>query len=269
MMRTSSELPIVGAVSVQSWLRLRARWVDVGLGVLSGAGLIEESRLYGHDNHGLAAVVLGIAVAATVATRRRAPLLALIATLGVLLLALPVTHSTHATLAIAMLSAATVAHQVRRVVSVIVGCALVPVVGLAWWIAGADDGGGDFVVYLVFLLAAVAAGDAVKSRHVAAAARHDREQAAREAAAREMFDQYRVELGRELHDSLAHTLVAITTRAGVATHLRGPDGDPELVNALEDVKQASAAALNQLRATLHAVRDVGRAPITHPPRRPG
>ncbi len=226
--------------------------------------MLAESRLYGHGSHELAAVVLGLAVAAAVATRRRVPVLALIATLAVLLIALPITHSTHATLAIAMLSAATVAYQGRRGVTVIVGSALVPVVGLAWRIAGADDGGSDFLVYLVFLLAAVAAGDAVKSRHDAATARSDREQVARQAVAREMFDQYRIELGRELHDSLAHTLVAITTRAGVASHLHGAHGEPELISALEDVKHVSAEALEQLRATLQSVRDIGRPPLVVP-----
>ena len=238
--------------------------VDIALGVVSGGSLVAESRLFGHTAHEVLAVVLGLAVAATIAARRRNPLLALIATLAVLLIALPITHSTHATLAIAMLSAATLAHQGRRVTSVVVGCALVPVVGLAWVIAGADNGGGGFVIYLALLLAAVAAGDAVRSRHSAAVARRDRERVAREAAAKKMFDQYRVELGRELHDSLAHTLVAIATRAGVATHLRGPDGDPELLGALEDVKEVSTAALQQLRATLHAVRDTESAPPLAP-----
>ena len=159
-----------------------------------------------------------------------------------------------------MLSAATVAYQGQLVVSAIVGCALVPVVALAWWIAGGEGVGGEFFVFLVFLLAAVAAGDAVKSRHEAAAARRDREALARDAAVREMFDQYRVQLGREMHDSLAHTLVAIATRAGVAVHLHRGHADPELIEAVEDVKRVSANALDQLRTTLQSVRGSGGRP---------
>lgn len=163
-----------------------------------------------------------------------------------------------------MLSAATVAYQGQLVVSAIVGCALVPVVALAWWIAGGEGVGGEFFVFLVFLLAAVAAGDAVKSRHEAAAARRDREALARDAAVREMFDQYRVQLGREMHDSLAHTLVAIATRAGVAVHLHRGHADPELIEAVEDVKRVSANALDQLRTTLQSVRGSGGPPLTAP-----
>ena len=255
-------VPTVRAVRLGSWLRRQARWVDVVLGVVSAAGLLIESGVHGHDRHDVLSVVLALAVGAAVATRRRAPVRALVVTLVLLLVALPVTHSTHSTLAIAMLSAATVAYQGRRVVSAIVGCALVPVVAVAWWIAGGEGVGGEFFGYLVFLLAAVAAGDAIKSRHDAAAARHDREALARQAAAREMFDEYRMQLGRELHDSLAHTLVAIATRAGVAAHLHRGDSDSELISALEDVKRVSADALNQLRATLQSVRDTAAPPLT-------
>ena len=126
---------------------------------------------------------------------------------------------------------------------------------MAWWIAGDEGLGGEFFGYVFLLLAAVAAGDAFRSRHDAAAARHDREALARQAAAREMFDQYRMQLGRELHDSLAHTLVAIATRAGVAAHLHAATATRTCISALEDVKRVSADALNQLRATLQSVRD--------------
>lgn len=245
-------------------LRCRTQWVDVVLGVLSTTGLLVESGLHGHDRHEVLSVVLALAVGAAVGMRRRAPLIALVATLVLLLVALPITHSTHTTLLIAMLCAATVAYQGRRVVSVLVGCALVPVVGLAWWIAGDEGLGSEFFAYVVLLLAAVAAGDAIRSRRDAAAARHDREALARQAAAREMFDQYRMQLGRELHDSLAHTLVAIATRAGVAAHLHARDGDPDLISALDDVKHVSAVALNQLRATLQSVRDSDGPPLTVP-----
>lgn len=243
-------------------LRCRTQWVDVVLGVLSATGLLVESGLHGHDRHEVLSVVLALAVGAAVGMRRRFPLLALIGTLVLLLIALPITHSTHMALLIAMLCAATVAYQGRRIVSILVGCAIVPVVGLAWWVAGDEGLGSDFFAYLVLLLAAVAAGDAIRSRHDAAVARHDREAFARQAAAREMFDQYRMQLGRELHDSLAHTLVAIATRAGVAAHLRRSDGDPDLISALEDVKHASADALSQLRATLQSVRDSDGPPLT-------
>ncbi len=238
--------------------------VDVGLGLAGGVALLVEASQRGHGGWTEPVqVALAVAVGICLARRRRAPLISLAVTVVLLLLALPMMHSTHTALAVAMVSAATVAFQGRRLLSLAVAAALVPVVVLAWWVAGGDGVGQEFFSYLFLLLLAVVAGDAVKSRRDVAEARQERERVARQAAAREMFDDYRVELGRELHDSLAHALVAITTRAGVAAHLGAAGGgDPDLLSALADVKRVSADALNELRQTLQAWRtDATPAPV--------
>ena len=201
------------------------------------------------------------------AGRRRWPLASLATTMCSLLLVLPTMHSTHTALAVAMVSAATVAYQGKRQVTVAVGVALIPVVALAWWIAGGDGVGQEFFTYLVLVLAAVVAGDAVRSRRDVGVVRREREALARQGAAREMFNAYRLELGRELHDSLAHALVAITTRSGVAAHIGAAGGDPALLAALADVKQVSADALAELRQTLNSLRTDG-APAPIGPGRP-
>jgi signal transduction histidine kinase len=93
----------------------------------------------------------------------------------------------------------------------------------------------------------------------------DREREAREAREREeearrRQAEERLRIARELHDTLAHSLVAINVRAGVALDL--PDSE-DASAALEDVKQASATALRDLRATLSLLRAHGEvAPRT-------
>ena len=48
----------------------------------------------------------------------------------------------------------------------------------------------------------------------------------------------------DLHDSVAHALVAINVRAGVAAHLRARDDD----GALRDIMDVSAAALDDQKS---------------------
>ncbi|BEP13092.1 histidine kinase [Acidothermaceae bacterium B102] len=228
------------------------------MGVAAAIGILGEGLARGHGGFSnVGDVALALAVAVCITVRRRSPVLSLAVTMGLLLLVLYLMHSTHTALAVAMLSAGTVAYQGRRRLSLVVGTALVPVVALAWRVAGGDGVGQEFFSYLVLLLAAVVGGDAVRSRRDAVAARAERELVAREAAARELFDGYRLQLARDLHDSVAHSLVAITTRAGVAAHLGRANGNPELLSALTDVKRVSADALHELRETLQMLRADG------------
>lgn len=247
------------------WVRspapLPAALVDIAGGIVAAVSLLVEAAVRSHGTPLPLHLVMAGITGGCLATRRRAPLASLAATLGSLLLLLPTMHSTHTALAVAMVSAGTVAYQGKRPVSLAVAGTLVPVVAVAWWVAGGDGDGQDFFTYLMLVLAAVVAGDAVRSRRDVIVVRREREVLARQAAARQMFDEYRLELGRELHDSLAHALVAITTRAGVAAHLGAAHGDPGLLTALADVKQVSADALAELRETLHTLRANHQAPV--------
>src|SRR5207237_1380800 len=68
----------------------------------------------------------------------------------------------------------------------------------------------------------------------------------------------RLRIARDLHDSVAHALVAINVRAGVAAHLHGSD------EALQDIMAVSSDALNDLRATLDLLRDADDPAPTAP-----
>jgi signal transduction histidine kinase len=64
----------------------------------------------------------------------------------------------------------------------------------------------------------------------------------------------RLDIAREVHDVLGHSLSVISMRAGVALHVadRRPD---QALAALEAIRQISKDALNELRATLDIIRD--------------
>ncbi|WP_077490355.1 sensor histidine kinase [Sinomonas mesophila] len=74
-----------------------------------------------------------------------------------------------------------------------------------------------------------------------------------EASRREARDQERLELARDIHDVVAHSLSLINVRASVALHLaeRRPE---ELRPALEAIKLASHEALGEVRELLGVLR---------------
>ena len=71
----------------------------------------------------------------------------------------------------------------------------------------------------------------------------------------------RLLIAQELHDTLAHSLVAINVSSSVALDL-GDSQDPAA--ALEDIKQVSATALRDLRTTLSLLSERGDTAPTTP-----
>jgi signal transduction histidine kinase len=112
-------------------------------------------------------------------------------------------------------------------------------------------------LFVVWVIAVVGIATAVRDRFAAAGAR--REQAAEHQA--RVAEQERLRIAREVHDVVAHSLAMINVQAGVAAHVadRRPDQAKE---ALLNIKKASAAALNDLRATVAVLRSgEDRAPM--------
>jgi signal transduction histidine kinase len=113
---------------------------------------------------------------------------------------------------------------------------------------------GIVAVWAVQLLAPLWLGWAVRVR---------REHAAEEV--RRRVDEERLRLARELHDVVAHTIAVVNFQAGVAVHVL--DRRPQQARAaLLAIKQASSEALQELRATLGVLRQLGeqggsRAPL--------
>jgi signal transduction histidine kinase len=76
---------------------------------------------------------------------------------------------------------------------------------------------------------------------------------------RQRLDEERLEIARDVHDVVAHAMVAINVQAGVAAHLI--DRDPgQARDALRAIKDTSGEALTDLRATLGVLRGDESAP---------
>jgi signal transduction histidine kinase len=124
----------------------------------------------------------------------------------------------------------------------------------------ADDKGELLSVVVrntALCLLAIAAGDAVRTRRESM----DRLVAQQQEEAQRRLGDERLRIARDVHDVVAHAMVAINVQAGVAAHRL--DQDPEQARtALRAIKDASGEALADLRATLGVLRgDDAEAPV--------
>jgi signal transduction histidine kinase len=126
----------------------------------------------------------------------------------------------------------------------------------------------DALTRLGILLIALIFGDAVRGRRVERFAAAEREaeceRRSRDEADRRLAGE-RLRIAQEVHDVVAHAMVAINVQAGVAAHvLHKRPGQAE--TALTEIKRVSGAALDDLRATLGLLRDESAAAPVHPMR---
>jgi signal transduction histidine kinase len=145
---------------------------------------------------------------------------------------------------IPMVALAELAARSERRHTVVVAFLVVPCVTIS--IMPFADDAGDLAELVVrnfaFCLLAMAAGAIVHERRVVL-----------EQATLARLGEERLRIAREVHDVVAHAMVAINVQAGVAAHLL--ERDPEHAeSALRDIKAASGAALADLRATLGVLR---------------
>lgn len=129
-----------------------------------------------------------------------------------------------------------------------------------------DEGAdwGDVVSNGVLLLLAVVTGEAVRARRAVRQAALERD-ADRErnqrAESQRLVAEERLRIAQEVHDVVAHAMVAISVQAGMAGHMldRRPE---EARTALRSIKGAADVALADLAGTLGLLRDDdGVAPL--------
>ena len=240
--------------------------LDVGLALAAFVSLLLDPGLSGHSGRVSASAVLLAGIASLpLAVRRRFPLGVLVAVTAGLLACLAVFHPNIAAVGVGMVAVYTVGLQGRRVRSLLVGAAMAPVVAAAVVItSGANFEPGPTLARLALLLAALAAGDARRGRLALVQAAAEETEREREAAAVHRFDEERLRLAHELHDTVAHTLVGINTRAAAAVHLRRRQPD-ESFGALEEIMRSSADALSELRSTLKILRGAADEAPLRPP----
>ncbi|MCX4672775.1 sensor histidine kinase [Streptomyces sp. NBC_01381] len=108
---------------------------------------------------------------------------------------------------------------------------------------------------IAWLIAAGAAGEALRQ----AERRADEAERTREETARRRADEERLHIARELHDSLTHQISVIKVQSEAAVHVARRRGE-EVPEALLAIRDAGREATRELRATLEALRDDGKAP---------
>ena len=242
----------------------RARSADLALAAAGAAGLIVESQLRSSSAVSPAAYLLAVAAAAPLLRRTREPLTALVGVeAGAVTCAavLGASWSASALVAIQLFTVARLGHRQRSMVAGAL-TALVAVIAIVLIDGSVEVTGIGFRLLLVIV--SLVLGDTVRSRgalRAAARERVQREMDEREQETRRRLADERMRIARELHDSLAHSLVAINVRASVAAELSDSQ-DPTA--ALRDIKQASATALRDLRATLGLLREPDDAAPTEP-----
>ncbi|MBT2508350.1 sensor histidine kinase [Streptomyces sp. ISL-98] len=148
----------------------------------------------------------------------------------------------------------------HRTITVAASVTLLAALPLAALASGLHDTGEAFAqargaLELAWLIAAGAAGEALRQ----AERRADEAERTREETARRRADEERLHIARELHDSLTHQISVIKVQAEAAVHVARKRGEP-VPEALLVIREAGREATRELRATLEALRDDGKAP---------
>jgi signal transduction histidine kinase len=234
------------------------------LAVAGAAALIIEGQVRAKSGLSAGDYALAVASAAPLAWGTRAPLLALAGVAAGAILCDAAFDAGWSGTGLVAVQLFTVALLGDRHRSLIVGALMAVTVIAAIVVIDDAVSLAPLATRLPLVFATLAFGDTMRSRQALRAAARERE--AREAREREEEGrrhaaEERLRIARELHDTLGHSLVAINVRAGVALDLHESD---DASDALQDVKQASATALRDLRATLSLLRDESEAAPTAP-----
>jgi signal transduction histidine kinase len=236
--------------------------------------LIAAALAEGHwssDSEGLSplGVLAAIAIAVPLLWRHRAPKVVLalvVAGVFACMATLKPGWTVVAVSAVAIYSVALYGDRVRTLVTA--ACVLAVTVAIMTLFSDRGLFSYDALTRLGILLIALVLGDAVRGRRavVQAAAEREAELEHRRAqeAERRLADE-RLRIAQEVHDVVAHAMVAINVQAGVAAHvLHKRPGQAE--TALTEIKRVSGAALDDLRATLGLLRDENATAPVHPTR---
>jgi signal transduction histidine kinase len=208
----------------------------------------------------LAIAVVVVAVLPTL-TRHRHPAWSLVACMALLYVVLAIVDVHYTAPFSSMLCGYSLALVVDRRRVVYAGLALVPAVVGAILLFSDDRTllNAEIPKNLAFVAAPLLLGAAVRNRRDYLAALVDRAETAertRDEEARRRVGEERLRIARDVHDVVAHAMVAINVQAGVGAHLL--DRDPEQARrTLQDIEKVSGEALSDLRSTLGMLREDG------------
>jgi signal transduction histidine kinase len=241
------------------------------VGVVATAGTLGASR-HGHPAHPLDALafVLVAVAAGALLWRRAAPLTVLTVTGAAALVFVLRGYGLgpiFLPLVVAFLTAAPRHRRWPMYALPVVGYAVI-VWGVPWVTGEPAPSTAAAVGIGAWLLTLIAVAEVVRQRREAIRARRARERDAARVAEEERLrraSDERLDIARELHDVLAHSLSLINVQSGVALELL--DSRPEQAGiALASIKDASRDALVQVHTMLQSLRHgTEAAPLTPAP----
>ena len=232
-------------------LKLHPLLVDVGIAAVLAAAMLRELALdtdSDADTTPAAVAVIVLAVLPVALLRSRRPGWALALSMLALIplqMVLPIYQTIPIPSMVAGYSYAVVADRRRAVLA----ASLVAPAVLANLVVASDHGLLSFETFknLAFVFLPLALGAAVHDRRAYQDALIERAETAertREEEARRRVDEERLRIARDLHDMVAHSLVAINVQAGVAAHVQDPDPETNR-QTFRDIKQVSGEALGR------------------------
>jgi signal transduction histidine kinase len=240
--------------------------LDAALPVLVAAVIVAGTLLHGGASAGALPVAVGLAAAATLWARRRAPgwTLAVSGALVAVLFHIDASAGAVAVLApaVALYSLAVTRGRTQRLLAAAAAVAAVVV-------ADALHSGRPTILqtlgHAMLVAIPLLAAEAMRTHRSylsLLSERLDLAEQTREHEAQRRAEQERMRIARELHDVVAHTLTTINVQAGAAAERLAP-GDAR--KALETIEDASHEAIGELRAILGVLRDRDHS---DPPRTP-
>lgn len=225
--------------------------------VVTVLALVGATRLEDRTAAGGLGWLLAPALAGVLLVRRRFPLMALLASIGLLL---GYYASGRPAVGLELLLAPaffSAAERGRMRTSILIAAGLLMLSFGARISLGQDPVRLltlDLPVALTVLAGAIGAGDAVHSRALRAVAAAERQRllaAERTAEARSLVEAERRAVAREVHDVLGHSMVVIGTQADVA--LDGLEDTDQVRSSLEQIRGTARAGLADIRQSLHVL----------------
>ncbi|WP_148613612.1 sensor histidine kinase [Nocardioides rubriscoriae] len=239
---------------------LPPRVLDVVAAVLCGVAMLVELDRSTQSEVAVAAVTSIVLACLPVLVRRERPVIALTAAM-VTIVAITSTSQIYQTIPIpAVLCAYALASRLGRRAALWAAAATFPaVIAILLTYSPHSITDWDTAKNLSLVALPLALGVAAHDRRACTAALVERAESAertREEEALRRVGEERLRIARDVHDVVAHAMVAINVQAGVGAHLL--DRDPEQARAtLRDIKKVSGDALDDLRSMLGLLRPDG------------
>lgn len=250
--------PWLERISPRQWVGL-----DVAVAGFFTLGLVVHFFLIPHTGHGdsidanrWAVGLLFLAAAVPIAWRRVSPMSAMVVVGGATVATTVLGHSLAPAplLAFPLYTVATTRSRRESLATlIIVESAILAALLVAAYFHRVQ---GDVTFNVLLALATWFIGDSIRTRRIfrrAIAAQVAERQRQEIDRAHQAIVEERLEIARELHDILAHSLSVIAIQAGVGRHVMDQQPD-EARRALATVEQTSRQSLDELRRVLAVLR---------------